>query len=195
MAETGAGGRTPDGQTADTQTADGQAPDTGAPGARTPGVYTPLILTFDMGTQSARALLVNPRGEILHKVQKTYDPPYYSRQPGWAEQRPDFYWDSLCETSRALREKAGTLWRDIIAVTCSTIRDTCLCLDKSLNPLRDVILWIDDRKARLSGSVPPVPGFLLKIVGMREGVELQRRISHCNWIAENEPEIWNSTAK
>jgi sugar (pentulose or hexulose) kinase len=164
-------------------------------GGQTPDVRTPLVLTFDMGTQSARALLVNSRGEILHKVQKIYDPPYYSKRPGWAEQRPDFYWASLCEVSRGLKEKAGALWNNIIAVTCATIRDTCLCLDRNLEPLRDVILWIDTRKTRFPGTIPPMPGLLLKITGMREGVELQQRISHCNWIAENEPEIWDRTAK
>ncbi|MDR1898554.1 MAG: FGGY-family carbohydrate kinase [Treponema sp.] len=157
-----------------------------------PGV--PLVLTFDMGTQSARALLVNPRGDILHKAQKVYTEPYYSLHPGWAEQRPEFYWNSLCETSRALREKAGSLWHDIIAVTCSTIRDTCLCLDRDLKPLRDIILWIDDRKAQLP-PLPTLPGLIVKAAGMREGVELQRRISHCNWIAANEPEIWDRTSK
>jgi sugar (pentulose or hexulose) kinase len=155
----------------------------------------PLVLTFDMGTQSARALLVNPRGEILHKVQKAYTEPYYSKYPGWAEQRPEFYWDSLCETSRTLKEQAGKLWHDIIAVTCSTIRDTCLCLDRDLKPLRDVILWIDDRKVRSLDPIPVISGFILKAAGMREGVDLQRRISHCNWIAVNEPEIWDRTGK
>ena len=175
--------------------AGGGTRDLRTPGAGTPVIRAPLILTFDMGTQRARALLVNPRGEILHKVQKIYDPPYYSGQPGQAEQRPDFYWDSLCEVSRGLKEKAGARWNTIIAVTCSTIRDTCICLDRNLKPLRDVILWIDDRKTRLSSPIPPMQGFFLKIVGMREGVELQRRISHCNWIAENEPDIWGRTAK
>ncbi|MDR1374705.1 MAG: FGGY-family carbohydrate kinase, partial [Treponema sp.] len=115
--------------------------------------------------------------------------------PGWAEQRPDFYWESLCETSRSLKEKAGPLWNDIGAVTCSTIRDTCLCLDKQHNPLRDVILWLDSRKAE---GLPPLPGFMdvfLKIVRMREGVELQRRVSACNWIAANERDLWDRTDK
>ena len=77
----------------------------------------PLVLTFDMGTQSARALLVTPQGGIVHKAQKIYEQSYFSKQPGWAEQRPEFYWDSLCETSRALREQAGSRWGDVIAVT------------------------------------------------------------------------------
>jgi sugar (pentulose or hexulose) kinase len=155
----------------------------------------PLILTFDMGTQSARALLVNPKGEILHKAQKPYEQPYFSKQPGWAEQRAEFYWESLCETSRSLKKKAGPLWKSISAVTCTTIRDTCLCLDKQHNPLRDVILWLDDRKAE---GLPPLPGFIelfLKIIRMQEGVELQRRVSACNWISTHERDIWDRTDK
>jgi sugar (pentulose or hexulose) kinase len=155
----------------------------------------PLILVFDLGTQSARALLVNARGEIVQKAQKVFDPPYYSRQPGWAEQQPELYWQSLCETSRALQEKAGPCWQDAVAVTCSTIRDTCLCLDKNYHPLRDAILWLDDRKAENLLPLAPLAGLLFSLAGVGDVVALQRRISHCNWIAAHEKEIWEQTEK
>jgi sugar (pentulose or hexulose) kinase len=155
----------------------------------------PLILSFDMGTQSARALLINSRGDIVHKAQKIYEKPYFSKQPGWAEQRADFYWESLCETSRELRGKAGTAWDDIIAVTCATIRDTCLCLDKDKKPLRDVILWLDDRKTTDLSPIPSSTAMLLKVAGMLDGVALQRAVSHCNWIAKYEREVWEKTDK
>jgi sugar (pentulose or hexulose) kinase len=155
----------------------------------------PLILAFDLGTQSVRALLVNAKGAILHKVQKMFDPPYYSKQPGWAEQKPEYYWESLCETSRALKAKAGSLWQNVIAVTSATIRDTCLCLDKNRNPLRDIILWLDDRKAENLPPLSPITATIFGLIGMREGIALQRRISHCNWIALNEKEIWERTDK
>ncbi|GHU43492.1 carbohydrate kinase [Spirochaetia bacterium] len=155
----------------------------------------PLVVTFDIGTQSARALLINAKGEILFKAQKSYETPYYSKQPGWAEQKAGFYWQSLCENSLRLKEMAGSLWNDVVAVTCCTIRDTVLCLDKARNPLRDVILWIDDRKTT---GLPPFPvstALLLKLAGISEGIALQRRNSHCNWIVQNEPEIWEKTDK
>ncbi|MDR2758074.1 MAG: FGGY-family carbohydrate kinase [Spirochaetaceae bacterium] len=155
----------------------------------------PLVLTFDMGTQSARALLINSQGVIVHKAQKIYPAPYYSKQPGWAEQGPYFYWDSLCEVSRSLKEQAGALWQDISAVTCATIRDTCLCLDRDYNPLRDVILWLDDRKAQDLAPFPALWDILIKVAGMYEGVALQRRNSASNWIAQNEKEIWERTNK
>jgi sugar (pentulose or hexulose) kinase len=36
---------------------------------------------------------------------------------------------------------------------------------------------------------------LFKLAGMSEGVALQRRVSACNWIAENEGELWEKTGK
>ncbi|MDR3145961.1 MAG: FGGY-family carbohydrate kinase [Treponema sp.] len=155
----------------------------------------PLILSFDIGTQSARALLVSPQGRIAFKVQRVYEAPYCSVKPGWAEQRAEFYWENLCEASRSLKEEAGAFWHDIIAVTCSTIRDTCLCVDKNCKPLRDVIVWIDDRRVESLNPLPPVTAMLLKAVRLSEMVELQRRICHSNWIMTNQREIWDRTDK
>ena len=44
----------------------------------------PLVLTCDIGTQSARALLVDPDGRIVDVVQSKYAEPYFSKEPGWA---------------------------------------------------------------------------------------------------------------
>lgn len=65
----------------------------------------PLILTFDMGTQSARALLVDKHGAVVAMTQEKYEEPYYSKYPGWAEQKPDFYYHRLCRTGRELCKK------------------------------------------------------------------------------------------
>ena len=63
----------------------------------------PLILTFDLGTQSMRGMLVNKQGQIVSMVQHKYGAPYYSRNPGWAEQKPEFYFDTLCSISTQLK--------------------------------------------------------------------------------------------
>ncbi len=155
----------------------------------------PLILAFDMGTQSARVMLVDPAGNILDISQKTYEKPYFSPEPGYAEQTAEFYWDAICEVSLDLKSKNEALWGDIIAVTCATIRDTTLCLDKDNKPLRNVILWLDQRKTTGLSPIPPVTSMLFKVAGMGEAVALQREVSACNWIMKNEPEIWKRTNK
>ncbi len=154
---------------------------------------TPLVLTFDVGTQSTRAVLVDKEGNIVFKVQEEYDKPYFSKNTDWAEQRADFYWDAVCEASKSLKEKAGERWEDIIAVTVTTIRDTTLCIDEKGTPVRDVVVWLDKRKAVCSRKIPAIHRALFKLVKMTDTINLQREISTCNWIIENEPEVWAKT--
>lgn len=153
-----------------------------------------LVLTFDVGTQSARAVLVDLSGNILFKAQKQYDPPYYSRNPGWAEQRPDFYWETICQCASEVRTEAGERWRDIKAVTITTIRATSICLDKDNKPLRDAIVWLDNRQAKCKTKLPTHLRALFALLGISNLIELQRKAAHCNWIHENEPETWAKTA-
>lgn len=49
-----------------------------------------LVLTFDVGTQSARCLLVNESGDFEDKEQQKYKVPYLSKTPWRAEQTPVF---------------------------------------------------------------------------------------------------------
>ncbi|MEG2002185.1 MAG: FGGY-family carbohydrate kinase [Clostridia bacterium] len=155
----------------------------------------PLILTFDIGTQSMRAMLVNKKGDILDFEQKRYERPYIARNPGWAEQRPDFYFDCLAEVANSLCKKRSDLISNIIAVTMTTIRDTVLCLDKDIKPLRDIVLWLDKREANLQFQLPTYKRMLFKLVKQSDTVDMQYRQSICNWIMENEPELWAKTYK
>ena len=116
----------------------------------------PLVLTFDIGTQSARAVLVNKKGDIVAVKQKKYSEPYYSKNPGWAEQRPDFYYEKMCEAAKELCNANADKLQQIIAVTITCIRDTVVCLDKERKPVRDAILWLDKRIADYKNQIPAI---------------------------------------
>ena len=83
---------------------------------------THIILAFDIGTQSTRALLISSEGEIIAKAQKGHHPAYISRKSGWAEQDPDFYYKNMCRVSGQLKESFPEQFRKIEAVTLTTIR-------------------------------------------------------------------------
>ena len=155
----------------------------------------PLILTFDIGTQSMRALLVNKQGDIVDFVQNKYERPYISINPGWAEQRPNFYFDHLCDLGRQLKAKQEGLMKDVVAVAMTVIRDTAMCLDKNNNPIRDAVIWLDKREAKHVKPIPKAKKALFKMVKMEDTIEMQQRQSVCNWIMENEPDVWADTAK
>lgn len=155
----------------------------------------PMVLTFDVGTQSVKALLIDKTGNIAAQAQRYYETPYYSLQPNWAEQDPELYYRELCEASRALKEAAPEAFDAAECVAVTVFRDSFICLDKAGKPLRDCILWMDQRKVKKPKPVPPVRQALFAAVGMWESAQMLNRTCMCNWIVENEPEIWEQTDK
>lgn len=156
---------------------------------------THIVLTFDIGTQSTRALLISSEGQILAKAQKGHHPAYISKKSGWAEQDPDFYYQHMCRVARQLKESYPEEFRQIEAVTLTTIRCTSVCLGKDGKPLRPAILWLDQRRAEGSPEMKTWAAAAIRAAGMMGTLKLQYQKSHCNWIRENEPEIWGKTKK
>ena len=155
----------------------------------------PLVLTFDIGTQSARCLLVNKTGGFEDAEQEKYAVPYISRQPGWAEQSPDFYFNTIAGMSKKLLARNADKAGRIAAVCLTCIRDTVLCLDKDRRPLRDIILWLDEREADETGQIPAAKRALFSLVGMGESVRILYRATAANWLMQNEPALWAETDK
>ena len=154
-----------------------------------------LVLTFDIGTQSTRAMLVDKKGQLEDVCQYNYETPYLSKSPGHAEQYPDFYFDAICRVSKELCARNEEKLKSVIAVTLTVIRDTVLCLDENNNALRDIIVWLDERQAKQDEKFGPLKKIMFKLVKMEDTVKDQTKNSVCNWIMENEPEIWKKTAK
>lgn len=155
----------------------------------------PLVLTFDIGTQSLRAALVDTEGNILFKKQIKFKTPYFSQNPGWAEQRGEFYWENICRVSLELKAEADKEWEKIKAVSITTIRDSVICLDKNGDPIRPVILWVDRRETEPEKPFPAKASMLFAAVNMTQTANFIRRVSPCNWIRKHEPENWAKTDK
>ena len=153
----------------------------------------PLILTFDVGTQSVRAMLIDKTGCIRERTSHVYARPYYSLHPTWAEQRPDFFYEEMCLVSRELREKAPELFAQAVCMVMTVFRDSTVCLDEDGMPLRDCILWMDQRQAENLRPIPWLRRIMFALVGMTDTVNMLYHTSVCNWIAENEPELWAKT--
>ena len=49
-----------------------------------------LLLSIDNGTQSLKALIFDLKGNLIAKEQVVFEP-YYSENPGWAEQDPTVF--------------------------------------------------------------------------------------------------------
>ena len=155
------------------------------------------ILSIDCGTQSLRGMIFDSLGNLLAKEKIEYDSPYYSSSPGFAEKDPEYYYQALCIAANRLLKNKPELCRNVAGVVLTIQRDTCVVVDKDGKPLRDAILWLDQREAdcnlRDNFSLLEIAGY--KAVGMSEVSLHVMRKSKAYWIKQNEPEVWEKTHK
>ncbi|WP_314408232.1 FGGY-family carbohydrate kinase [Pseudomonas kuykendallii] len=152
------------------------------------------LLAIDNGTQSVRALLFDLSGNLLGKGKVELDP-YYSAQPGWAEQDPDYFWASLGEACQKLWSSTDIDRRLIRGVALTTQRGTLINVDEQGTPLRPAILWLDQRRAEVRERIKGPWGWLFKMVRAQTTVDHVRAQAEVNWIAQNQPDIWAKTHK
>ena len=143
-----------------------------------------MYLGLDLGTSSLKALLVDEGGRALASATGALDVSH--PHPGWSEQDPDAW-------VRACRKAVAGLGRDLSAVRAIGLSGQmhgATLMGDDHRPLRPCMLWNDTRAhaeaarldteeaRRLSGNVV-FPGFTAP---------------KALWVAENEPEVWESTA-
>lgn len=153
------------------------------------------ILSIDCGTQSLRAIIFSSNGEMLAKVKIEYDPPYYSKDVDYAEQDPYFYWNMLCKATTQLSEMVPELFSSIIGVTLTTQRATTVVLDKQGEPVRNAILWLDQRLAQGKPDFTWLENLGFSIIGMKDAAEKAWRRSTANYMRQHEPELWAKVDK
>ncbi|MEX6502491.1 FGGY-family carbohydrate kinase [Pseudomonas zhanjiangensis] len=152
------------------------------------------LLAIDNGTQSVRALLFDLQGNLVGKG-KVELQAYYSAQPGWAEQDPEYYWRSLGEACQQLWQQVDIDRRLIKGVSLTTQRGTLIHVDAQGKPLRPAILWLDQRRAEVRDRLKGPWAWLFKLARAEDAVAHFRAQAEVNWVAQNQPQIWAQTHK
>ena len=151
------------------------------------------LLAIDNGTQSARALIFDPRGNLLAK-QRVVIQPYYSTAAGLAEQDPEVFWKAVCDACQGLWAQ-GVDKSSIAAVALTTQRSTIFNLDKNGKPLRPAISWLDQRRTEGLKPVGGLWGAAFAIAGAAGTVAYLQAEAEANWIQTHQPEVWKETYK
>lgn len=152
------------------------------------------LLAVDVGTQSVRALVFDPGGQIRAATREPLDPPYVSEEPGWAEQDPEVYWQAVARACRRLWQ-AGVQPESLAGMALTTQRGTVVNVDGQGRPLRPAILWLDQRRSEGLPRIRGVWGLLFTLAGAAGTVAYLQAEAEANWIRRHQPQIWRETKK
>ncbi|MBA7566073.1 Ribulokinase [subsurface metagenome] len=151
----------------------------------------PFIIGIDCGTESLRTGIFNLNGEIV--ATSAYSYKTYFPKPGWAEQRPEDWWDSLRYTVQECLKKAKIEIKEIKGICIDGTSSTVLPVDIKGTPLRNAILWMDVRASEESNIIEKVGHPVLRYSGGRDSEEWM--VPKALWLKRNQPSIYNKAFK
>ena len=113
-----------------------------APAQRLSG--PPYILALDEGSTSARSVLVDSTGAIVHEARA---PVMWRRpRPGWVELDPVVLWQTQLDTIKRVLHAAEADPGDVAAVAVTSHRETMVVWDRRTGePVHDAIVWISSQ--------------------------------------------------
>jgi sugar (pentulose or hexulose) kinase len=153
-----------------------------------------LLLSIDCGTQSVRALLFDPLGQLVAKSQVSLDD-YVLPQPGWMEHDVDGFWAACAQACRGLWVDHPERRVAVRAVTVTTQRGTIMPIDKRGRSPLPALIWLDQRRASRVPRINVAWRAAFRLAGVADTVRHFQREAEANWWAEHEPALWARTHK
>lgn len=150
-----------------------------------------LLIAHDLGTSGDKATLFTTKGRQIRSFTVPYDVHFFNGN--YAEQDPENWWDAVCEATKAVLE--GEDPGRVAAMSFSAQMQGCLVVDKNGVPLRDAIIWADQRAVKEAEHLEKEigAGRMYQITGHR--VSPGYSIEKLMWLKKNEPEVYRKTYK
>ncbi len=152
------------------------------------------FLAIDNGTQSVRAMIFDQFGALIAKSKVDIEP-YFSTQPGWAEQEAEYFWSSLCEACQNLWPMLDFPVEDIRGVSITTQRATAVPMDADHKPVRPAITYMDQRQVDTKPQLGAVESALMTLIKAKSFVDQVHQQAEASWMAQEEPELWDKVDK
>jgi len=152
-----------------------------------------FILAHDLGTTGNKASLYDGAGKVLASSFHGYATEYPNAT--WAEQNPEDWWRAVCTCTRELLASAHIRPTEIACVTFSGQMMGCVAVDWQARPLRNAIIWADQRAVAEAQAIVEGVGWerAYHITGHRASPSYSG--PKILWVREHQPEIYAQTHK
>ena len=154
------------------------------------------LLGFDVGSSSVKASLLDAEtGKLVSsatspKTELTIS----AKQPGWAEQDPEVWWEHVQRSAAQIRAEVGAKFTDVAAIGISYQMHGLVLVDKNGKVLRPSIIWCDSRAVPYGNRAFEELGadVCLNRLCNSPGNFTASKLA---WVKENEPELYGNVYK
>ena len=143
-------------------------------------------LTFDYGTTSIKAGLIDAELKMLAQCIEEYD---LITDGGRIEMNSEDYWDAMCRAVAHLKTEVSL--EQVAAICITTQGETMIPVDAQGNALSNAVVWLDSRAGEQAEEIAAVisPEALYEQTGVTDlGGALP--LSKLLWFREQQPEIY-----
>lgn len=153
-------------------------------------------LGIDVGSSSVKIALVNSNdGKSLAVVQKPKEEmSMYAVQKSWAEQKPEDWWQCVCDGIKEIKKQNGFGEDQIIGIGISYQMHGLVLVDENGNTLRKSIIWCDSRAVEIGNKAYQALGNSFCDNHLLNS-PANFTASKLRWVMENEPEVYSKTFK
>ena len=151
-----------------------------------------VLLGIDIGTTALKCAVFTAEGRVLAVSSREYS--LLTPRVNFVEVAAETYWTALREGLDELR-RAYDFSGDDIALSFSAQGETLLCLDGDGRPLRNAIVWMDNRADAGAQALRERFGdeVCFEVTG-QVSFEPCWPASKILWLRHNEPEVFSKTA-
>lgn len=152
-----------------------------------------FVIAHDLGTTGNKATLYDREGRLVGSAFYAYSTEY--AHTGWAEQNPEDWWRAVCQSTKQLLQETRTAKTDIACITFSGQMMGAVALDEQARPLRNAIIWADQRSLEQEAWIGQRVSFedVYQITGHR--LSASYSLAKILWIRDHQPELFARTYK
>lgn len=152
-----------------------------------------FFIGTDVGTSGTKSVLIDDQGKVLGSKYITY--PLITPRPGWAEHKPDDYWNAVADTMKSCIEQAHVDPADIKGLAVSALAPSCILVDENNNPLQNGHIWMDRRGTAQAQWIKDNIGYDAFKDKNPNPIDPYYNTIKLMWERDNRPELYNKAKK
>lgn len=153
-----------------------------------------LLIGLDLGTTALKIALFNSTGELLAVSTQEYS--LLTPRVNFVEEDVEVYWKAFSDGLQDIKTQYAISPGDSIALAISAQGETMICIDENGHPLRNAIVWMDNRAEEEAKEMVAHFGndTCYKVTGQ---VSFQPcwPAAKILWLRKNEPELFKRVNK